>query len=324
LVTLNLTINHATTGTDVITSCESYTWIDGVTYNSSNNTVTHNIVGGAFNGCDSLVTLNLTINHSTTGTDVKTACDSYTWINGVTYTASNNTATHNILGGAANGCDSLVTLNLTINYPATGTDVITACNSYTWIDGNIYTTSNNSATHNIVGGAANGCDSLVTLNLTINTVSLGVTLNGATITANTSGLIYQWLDCNNNYALINGQQNQSFTATSNGSFAAKITENQCTDTTNCIAITTVGVSENGSNSHSINVYPNPVFNQLMITSFDNKEVIKFEIVNALGQVVHNGSFSEKTVIETSNFAPGIYIIKLENGNSIEYKKIVKE
>jgi uncharacterized delta-60 repeat protein len=51
--------------------------------------------------------------------------------------------------------------------PATGTDVISHCGPYTWIDGNEYTTSNNTATFTISGGAANGCDSIVTLNLTI-------------------------------------------------------------------------------------------------------------------------------------------------------------
>lgn len=41
-------------------------------------------------GCDSVVTLILTVHANTTGTDVQTACDSYTWIDGNTYTASSN------------------------------------------------------------------------------------------------------------------------------------------------------------------------------------------------------------------------------------------
>ncbi len=45
-------------------------------------------------------------------TDVQTACGSYTWINGQTYTSNNNTATHVIQNVA--GCDSTITLNLTI------------------------------------------------------------------------------------------------------------------------------------------------------------------------------------------------------------------
>src|SRR5690606_24131475 len=148
-------------------------WIDNNTYTASNNTATHTIVGGAANGCDSIVTLNLTINNPTTGTDVRSEDHSETKIDNNTYTASNNTATHTIVGGAANGCDSIVTLNLTINNPTTGTDVQTACNSYSWIDNNTYTASNNTATHTIVGGAANGCDSIVTLNLTINNPTTG-------------------------------------------------------------------------------------------------------------------------------------------------------
>ena len=47
------------------------------------------------------------------------ACGSFTWINGVTYTASNNTATQLLQTTA--GCDSLVSLNLTINQPSSGT-----------------------------------------------------------------------------------------------------------------------------------------------------------------------------------------------------------
>ena len=72
-----------------------------------------------------------------------------------TYTTSNNnSATFNIVGGAANGCDSLVTLDLTINNSVSGTDTQVACGSYTWIDGNTYTTSNNSATFNIPNGSS--------------------------------------------------------------------------------------------------------------------------------------------------------------------------
>ena len=141
VVTLDLTINNATTGTDVITACDSYTWIDGNTYTTSNNSATFTLTNAA--GCDSVVTLDLTINYSTTGTDVITACNSYTWIDGYTYTTSNNTATYTLTN--SDGCDSIVTLDLTINYSTTGSDVITACDSYTWIDGNTYTASNNSA-----------------------------------------------------------------------------------------------------------------------------------------------------------------------------------
>ena len=167
VVTLDLTINYSSTGTDVQTACDSFTWIDGNTYTASNNTATDTLVNAA--GCDSVVTLDLTILNSTSGVDTHTACDSFTWIDGNTYTASNNTATDTLVH--AMGCDSVVTLDLTINYSSTGTDVQTACGSFTWIDGNTYTASNNTATDTLVN--ALGCDSVVTLNLTINYSSTG-------------------------------------------------------------------------------------------------------------------------------------------------------
>ncbi|MBI2282036.1 MAG: gliding motility-associated C-terminal domain-containing protein [Bacteroidetes bacterium] len=167
VVTLNLTITAAVTGTDVITSCTPITWMDGNTYSASTSTPTFTIIGGAANGCDSIVTLNLTITSAVTGTDIITSCTPIVWIDGNTYSASTSTPTFTIIGGAANGCDSIVTLNLTITSAVTGTDIITSCTPIVWIDGNTYTASTSTPTFTIVGGAANGCDSIVTLNLTI-------------------------------------------------------------------------------------------------------------------------------------------------------------
>jgi hypothetical protein len=145
-----------------ITACNSYLWSANNTTYTTSGSYNHTLTNAA--GCDSTVTLNLTIKNSTTGSDTQTACDAYTWIDGNTYTTSNNTATHTLTNAA--GCDSTVTLNLTIKNSTTGTDTQTACDTYTWIDGNTYTTSNNTATHTLTNAA--GCDSVVTLNLTVN------------------------------------------------------------------------------------------------------------------------------------------------------------
>ncbi|MDC6470793.1 PKD domain-containing protein [Flavobacteriales bacterium] len=115
-------------------------------------------------GCDSLTITSLTVNNPSTGTDNQTACDSFTWIDGNSYTSSNNTASFTIQNSS--GCDSMVTLNLVINNSNTGVDIQTSCDSFTWINGNSYTSSNNTATFTLQNSA--GCDSLVTLDLVIN------------------------------------------------------------------------------------------------------------------------------------------------------------
>ena len=65
-------------------------------------------------------------------------------------------------------CVDTASVVLIVSPASVGVDVHTACNTFNWIDGNSYAATNNTATHTIVGGAANGCDSIVTLNLTMN------------------------------------------------------------------------------------------------------------------------------------------------------------
>jgi hypothetical protein len=164
VVTLTLTVTPVTTGTDVISACDSYKWIDSITYTESNNTATHTLTNAA--GCDSVVTLNLTIKHSTTGTDLITACGSYTWIDGITYTESNNTATHTLTNAA--GCDSVVTLNLTINPVYNHMETASICTGESYDFGGTAYTETGEYEHTFV--SVNGCDSVVTLTLTVNPV----------------------------------------------------------------------------------------------------------------------------------------------------------
>jgi uncharacterized delta-60 repeat protein len=72
------------------------------------------------------------------------------------------------------------------------------------------------------------------------------------------------------------------------------------------------------------VYPNPFSNNLNIEIESNNEKHNIEILNAIGQVIYNGNFVEKTTIHTSNFTPGMYLIKLENGKTFEFKKLIKK
>ena len=50
----------------------------------------------------------------------------------------------------------------------------------------------------------------------------------------------------------------------------------------------------------------------------------FEILNSIGQAIFKGAILDKAVVQTSSFAPGVYVIKLDNGKTFEFKKIIKE
>jgi hypothetical protein len=147
-----------------------------------------------------------------------------------------------------------------------------------------------------------------------------VSLSGNTITANATGVNYQWLDCGNNYSPINGEINQSFVFLQNGSYAVLITDGLCSDISSCVTIAT-GIAS--SIEQKIAIYPNPIVDELIIDASYNTEIINFEIYNSLGQSVFSGSMTEKTIVNTSGFSKGIYLIKLELKGKVEYGKIVK-
>ncbi len=165
IVVLNLVINKSTTGDTTAVACEKFTWYDS-TYTVTPATAPTHVYTNAV-GCDSTVTLNLTINYAVNGTQVAIACDSLKWYDSV-YTVNTDSATHTLPGAAVNGCDSIVTLNLTLNHPTSGDTTAVACDSFDWYEYTGLTKSVDTLKHNFVGGDVNGCDSIVTLHLTVN------------------------------------------------------------------------------------------------------------------------------------------------------------
>ena len=252
----------------------------------------------------------------TRGTDVQIACDSLRWIDGITYMLNNNTATDTLINAA--GCDSVVTLDLTINYSTTSSDTVTACDRYTWnANNNPYTTSGiyiDTLTNTA------GCDSIITLDLTIINVSdLSTTTAGLTISANNATATYQWLDCGNNNAVIAGDTAQTFTATANGNYAVELTENSCVDTSACVAIISVGLLEERVGNELFKIYPNPS-NGIMtveITSIESNQ--RLFIYNQMAQLVSEVRVKAgKNQINISELPKGMYFIRYGNSS----KKII--
>lgn len=157
--TLQLTIKHSSNNNEMQSACDSYTW-HGTTYLLP-GTATYTSTNSQ--GCDSNITLILTLNHSSHQVETINACDFFTW-HGATYT--NTTTTPTFTTTNAKGCDSVVNLNLTIRHTTYGIDSVVACNSYTW-HGNTYTYSTTTPFHTLTSANAQGCDSIVSLHLTI-------------------------------------------------------------------------------------------------------------------------------------------------------------
>ena len=167
IIITDLTVGNEIVFSQYFNECPGYSiTVNGNTY-STTGIYNDTLVGGAAAGCDSLIVTNLNILSPTFSIDSITTCDSLVWIDGNTYYSNNSVAKDTLVNAA--GCDSVVTLALIITNSNTGVHTHAACYSYIWIDGVNYVSSNNTATHTLTNAA--GCDSVVTLNLTINTAT---------------------------------------------------------------------------------------------------------------------------------------------------------
>ncbi len=258
-------------------------------------------------------------NAAITSTDVITACDSIVWINGITYKANNNTATHTLPSSL--GCDSVITLNLTVNYSSGSTDTHTACDSFVWINGTTYTASNTTATHKL--STIHNCDSIITLNLTINTVDVGVTVTDPVITANETGAAYQWLDCNQNYAVLPGDTLQVFKAKTNGAYAVEVKKNGCTDTSVCVNIVTTGIIS-PEIFRGVSCYPNP--NQgVVYANLGNLKDVCLKVFTIHGQLVYQAEHINNPVYSFAFPNPsGVYVLEISAQGKSQRNRMVKD
>jgi hypothetical protein len=164
---------------------------------------------------------------------------------------------------------------------------------------------------------------------TVSTLPITVNIKPTTPLITLNGLVLQSDALNGNQwfnqnGLINGATNQNYTVTIDGDYYVIVSLLGCnSDPSNTINVTVTGI-EVVESGRVIKVYPNPVSNELIIEREGNNEKVNFEILNAIGQVVFKGNLIDKTTVQTSNFAPGVYLIKLENGKTFEFKKIIKE
>jgi uncharacterized protein YjdB len=246
-----------------------------------------------------------------------TACLSYLW-NGQTYSQS---GTYTDTLQTVVGCDSIITLNLTITNSITGpTTQQNACGPYTW-NGQTYTQS---GTYTYNGTTANGCDSSATLVLTIDQApsNAQVSLNQGTFTVTAQNASnFAWMDCATN-TLIPGETNATFTPTISGSYAAVVSNACGSDTTTCEPIEVQGISE--MDSELIVVYPNPSTGIFTVASKGSiiQEVVLYSVNGEL--IWRNANNSQEITIDLSEYARGTYLLQASTNQEATIFRLIKQ
>lgn len=201
---------NSTSSTIIVSTCRAYA-LNCRTYTSS-GVYTQILTNVA--GCDSIVTLDLTITHtSSTVAAAAVACNSYLW-NGQTYTTS---GTYNDTLIAADGCDSIVTLQLTIKATSSTNIVKTICGGQSYLG---YT---NSGTYVDTLVATNGCDSLRTLQLSVQEKTVPDLGADKNLCSGDTLILYPGKF--NTYLWQDGSTQSHFTATQPGLYSVVVTDN---------------------------------------------------------------------------------------------------
>ncbi|MFM7758480.1 MAG: T9SS type A sorting domain-containing protein [Crocinitomicaceae bacterium] len=319
----DLSVCEGETATLTATGAETYAWdngvINGVAFTPS-ATTSYTVTGTDANGCQNTDQVTVNVNALPTvnaGAD-QTVCagetvtlsgsgaNVYSWnnsvSNGVAFTPIATTS-YTVTGTDANGCVNSDTIQVNVNTQSSSTVTINSCDSYT-LNGQTFTSSG--IYSQIIPNAA-GCDSTITLDLTLNyspntpivTIENEVNLS----TSNNTGVTYQWTRCPD-YTPIVGQTNSSFNPTINGLYAVVVTNGCGSDTSDCADVSTIGFSD--LMQDRIQVYPNP-----------NNGEFSIEIPSELlGQLLHIVDINGRLIksIKVNKLVNSIDILDLARGS----------
>ena len=243
-----------------------------------------------------------------------------TWINWPT----------NPLGGWANNEDFGFSNSYVLrpNFAATcaGTTssiTETSCGDYTAPSGAVLTAT---GTYTDVIPNAAGCDSTITIDLTVTILDLTVTAADPSVTANQAGAIYQWVDCDNGNQAITGETNQTYTAATTGNYAVIVTMNGCSDTSACTSIAVDGLNELDLSSN-LEIYPNPNNGEftVFVDGITASEVT-IELADLSGKVITTEMYAnvvdKLNVPMNVNVDAGVYFIQISADGIRAVKRIV--
>ena len=164
VATLNLTVKQSTYSTVKAEICQGDAYpLNGVVYKSP-GVYTQSLTNAA--GCDSIVTFSLKVKQPTASMTRASVCrgDAYRF-NGTNYNATGAYVLH--LTNAA-GCDSTATLQLTVNEPTSARLTAAVCDGDAYYVGSKAYSRGGTYVDHLVNST--GCDSVVTLNLTVNSI----------------------------------------------------------------------------------------------------------------------------------------------------------
>jgi len=314
LITMFVTILKPTNSTLFAKGCKSYTSPSGKYTVTQTSTFYDTIVNEA--GCDSIIKITFK-NLSAKKTISVTACYKYknwnkkkTWTqSGVYYDTLRNYAF----------CDSIVTINLTINNAKRDTVNESSCR-YFIMKGKPIVINATGTYNDTLIAKSTGCDSIVTRNVNIVNIDKYVIHDGSLLTARALNATYQWINCSKNNTIIDTATKRSFVAPKNEMYGVIITQNGCTDTSDCIQVT--NAKNTPISAYNFEINPNP--NKGTFTLKSNIHTpVSIAIFNSVGAIVYEKQNVTANDLKIElNQKAGIYHVRIKDENNATITKMV--
>ncbi len=264
----------------------------------------------AANGCDSIITLSLTVNQVVT-TNINTHI-----CNGSTYSFNGQTlsvgGTYNDTLSSVAGCDSFIVLHLQVVLSHTDSSSASVC------QGDVYNFYGQSLTaagvYRDTLTSSLGCDSIQVLSLSVHQLPVAVvTITGNDTLRTTTFSKYQWLL---NNVVLAADTNKTLIALVNGSYSVLVTDSSgCSDTSSIVSVTGVGIAE--VPFVNLMIYPNPTENMLNVHADNLTEVARIELRDDLGRLLYEREIRGNAIreeLDLSNYASGVYLLMIKNSN----------
>ena len=141
--------------------------VNGTTYDAMNTMGTETLPGGNFNGCDSIIVVDIEFFPEAVSDFETSLCEGESIIfNGTTYDESNPSGTEILPNASVNGCDSTINVTVIFNAPSTFDFFDTLCEGESLVfNGTTYNEGNPTGMEIIPNGNYLGCDSIINIEL---------------------------------------------------------------------------------------------------------------------------------------------------------------
>jgi hypothetical protein len=157
---------------------------------------------------------------------------------------------------------------------------------------------------------SSGCDSILTIEAEILNFNAQIFQTDTTLYFNGNPTNIQWFNCLTGQ-IIPGENNPVFIPQQTGNYGAIITIGECVDTSNCNLIPVPPIPKSPHNiCENINVFPNPVIDQVSFTL--DKESYTIKLFSSTGALIWQKTGTpEKQEIDFRNYVPALYILEVD-------------